>query len=86
VSKRNGTALLPGIAPEVATPRKTRALSPTKFLCRKACREFLLEEAKGNRAHKFSRVSMETLRGLNELVRQAMVSMVKRVPSKGQTI
>lgn len=66
--------------------KRPRSLSPTAFLCKSAVREFLLEYARENRAHKFSRVSEETLRELNELVRKAMIHIVRSMPSKGKTI
>ena len=60
-------------------PRKTRLIN------REAVRELTLELAK-KRAHRFTRVSEETLMGANEAVRQYLVSHVSRFPSKGKTL
>lgn len=65
---------------------RPRSLNETRFLNRAAVREFLLEYAAQTRAHKFTRVSAETLRAVNEAARQCCVSTVKRLPSKGKTI
>jgi hypothetical protein len=60
-------------------PKKTRLIN------RAAVRELALELAK-KRAHKFSRVSEETLIGANEAVRRYLAEHVSRVPSKGKTL
>lgn len=75
-------------APEDGGTPKTRprALNPTRFLCREEVRKFLLEYAQENRAHKWDRVSEETLVALNEIVRAAAIGHVKRAPSKGKTL
>jgi hypothetical protein len=73
-------------APGASNGTKTGALNPTRFLNRTECRNFLLQFAAQNRAHKFSRVSEETLRDINEAVRSVMISKVKALPSKGKTI
>jgi hypothetical protein len=65
---------------------KPRALNPTPFLCRSECRAFMLEFAAANRHQKFSRVSEEALREINEAVRSLMMAKVRRLPSKGKTI
>lgn len=65
---------------------RNRALNPTRFLCRSEVRSFLLEFARANRAHRFERVSEETLLAINEFVRQKLVDHVRRLPSKGKTI
>lgn len=65
---------------------KPRALNPTRFLCRSEVRNFLLEYARANRHHKFTRVSEETLIDINEAVRRVMIDRVHRLPSKGETI
>jgi hypothetical protein len=78
-----------GQADKAAVDRVTdqlRSLNPTPFLCRSAVRKFLLEQAAQNRAHKFTRVSENTLLALNELVRRHCVSLVSQLPSKGKTI
>jgi len=66
--------------------QKLRAINPTPFLCRSAVREFLLDQAKRTRSHKFTRVSGQTMIELNELVRQWCINRVLRLPSKGRTI
>ncbi len=66
--------------------RATRGINPTPFINRSAVKTFLLEYAEHNRAHKFRRVSLETLRDINESVRQLMIARVRRLPSKGKTI
>jgi hypothetical protein len=76
----NGTA-----RPEQASTR-ARTCNPTCFLNREAVRDFLLEQAAGTRAHKFERVSSETLHQVNEEVRRFMIGVVRRLPSKGKTI
>lgn len=67
--------------------RVKQSLNTTPLLCRSAVREFLLDEAARSRPfNKFSRVSEETLVIINELVKQACRSHVRRLPSKGKTI
>lgn len=62
-------------------------INPTRLLNREAVKELLLETARIVRPfHKFNRVSLETLIMLNETLRNAAVSHVKRLPSKGKTI
>ena len=58
----------------------------TPLINRTAVKALLLETAKANRAHKFTRVSAETLNEINERVRQACVAKVSRIPSCGKTI
>lgn len=65
---------------------RPRALNATCFLNRAVVRDFLLERARRTRAHKFTRVSNETLVKLNEILRAAMLGHVARFPSKGKTI
>lgn len=65
---------------------RNRSLNPTRFLCRSEVRNFLLEWARKNRAHKFDRVSEETLVAINEFVRGKLIEHVRRLPSKGKTI
>jgi hypothetical protein len=69
-----------------AVAQKSRALNPTRFLCRSEVRKFLLEHAKATRTHKFERVSEATLIEVNESLRQFLVKTVQRLPSKGKTI
>lgn len=49
-------------------------------------KRFLLEYAKQNRAHKFNRVSKETLRMLDERHRREMIAHVASFPSRGKTL
>lgn len=65
---------------------RPRTLNPTAFINRAAVRDFLLEEAKRTRAHKYNRVSGETLTRINEWVRSSMVAHVRHLPSRGKTI
>lgn len=58
----------------------------TLLINREHVRKFLLDFAKQHRAHKFSRVSEETLRLANEMLRQWCIGHVNRMPSKGQTL
>jgi len=60
-------------------PRKTRLIN------REAVRELALELAK-KRAHRFSRVSEDTLIQANDAVRRFLVDHVSRFPSKGKTL
>ena len=75
-----------GQAAQAEMDRMTQHVNPTPFLCRSAVRKFLLEQAANTRAHKFKRVSEDTLLALNELVRRHCVSLVSQLPSKGKTI
>ena len=50
------------------------------------CKQFLLEFAKQNRAHKFTRVSRPTLEQLDGKLRHAMITLVLAAPSKGKTL
>jgi len=70
----------------MAESRVVSRINRTRFLNRAQVRRFLLDWAKGTRAHKFTRVSEETLITINELVRQWCVNHVRRLPSKGKTI
>lgn len=65
---------------------RPRVLNETVFINRAAVRDFLLEHAAGTRAHRFERVSKETLVRVNECARQCMISIVRALPSKGKTI
>jgi len=71
---------------EVPQHKRPRTLNPTVFINRAAVRDFLLEQAKATRAHKFDRVSADTLQELNEFVRSWCIVRVHRLPSKGKTI
>jgi hypothetical protein len=75
-----------GARPLPAAPDVARSLNPTPFLNRAAVRQFLLDFAKANRAHKFERVSAETLLEVNEAVRHILMAKVRQLPSKGRTI
>lgn len=65
---------------------RPRTLNPTSFINRAAVRVFLLERARVERAHRFSRVSSETLRDVNEAVRAKCIAIIHGLPSKGKTI
>ena len=67
-------------------PVKLRSINPAPFLCQSAVRKFLLEQAGRIRAHKYSRVSGQTMIELNEVVRQWCITRVARLPSMGKTI
>jgi len=56
------------------------------YINARACRRFLLDYAKQNRAHRFVRVSKETLEQLDARVRTHMVAHVQSFPSKGKTL
>lgn len=49
-------------------------------------RRLLLETAKQTRAHKFERVSTQTLDDINNEVRRVCSRTVQQLPSKGKTI
>ena len=61
-------------------------MKTTPFLCRAQVRKFLLEQAAKTRAHKYTRVSEQTLIEINERVRQMCISKVTCLPSMGKTI
>ena len=69
-----------------AVASRPRTLNPTAFINRAAVRDFLLDQARSTRTHKFERVSSETLQMVNEAVRQYCIALVRRLPSKGKTI
>ena len=56
------------------------------YINKVACRRFMLEYARKNRTHKFTRVHDETLGVINSLVRAHMISHVQRSPSMGKTL
>lgn len=58
----------------------------TQFINKSHVRKFLLEYAAQNRAHKWTRVSQETLDNINERVRFFCIDHVKRAPSVGKTL
>ena len=49
-------------------------------------KKFILEYAAANRAHKFSRVSQETLDKVEAATRAACKAIVTSAPSKGKTL
>lgn len=61
-------------------------VNSARLLNQAAVKKFLLEYARQTRAHKFSRVSQQTLIKLNEIVRASAIGHVKSLPSKGKTI
>lgn len=56
------------------------------FINRAKCKRFLLEYAQSNRAHRFTRVSAETLDMLEAKMKLAMAHWVDQMPSKGKTL
>ena len=58
----------------------------TPLINREHCRKFLLQYANDKRAHKFTRVSEETLVNANAWVESFLRMHVNRFPSKGQTL
>jgi hypothetical protein len=58
----------------------------TPFINQSSCKKFLLEHAAKTRAHKFTRVSSDTLSKLNEAVRNTMINHVQSMPSCGKTL
>ena len=63
-----------------------KSLNPTPFLNRSRVRKFLLEQAARTRAHKYTRVSEQTLIELNETVRRQCIARVAQLPSMGKRI
>jgi len=49
-------------------------------------KKFILDFAANNRAHKFSRVSQETLDRIEAAARSAAKAIVTTAPSKGKTL
>ena len=49
-------------------------------------KKFILDFAANNRAHKFSRVSQETLDRIEAAARSAARAIVTTAPSKGKTL
>jgi hypothetical protein len=76
----------PARASESPVASRPRTINPTCFLNRAAVKAFLLHRARLERAHKFTRVRSDTLIEINETVRQHLVYLVHRLPSKGKTI
>jgi len=65
---------------------RVRSVDPCPFLHQSEVRKFLLEQAGRTRAHKYTRVSGQTMIELNEHVRQWCITRVARLPSMGRTI
>lgn len=55
-------------------------ISPSKV------KKYILEYAANNRAHKFSRVSQETIDRVEAAARSACKAIVTQAPSKGKTL
>lgn len=66
--------------------KRARAPKPYAFINEREVRKFLLEQSVRTRAHKYTRVSPQTLIELNEHVRQWCIGRVVRLPSMGKTI
>jgi len=56
------------------------------LLNRSAVRQYLLDQAKKTRAHKYTRVSEDTLIAANEHLRQWLNARVRQMPSMGKTL
>jgi hypothetical protein len=69
-----------------AAVEKLPALNPTPLLNRSAVRAALLAHAKKTRAHKYTRVSNETLLLANAHLRVWIINHIARLPSMGKTI
>ena len=83
------TFVAKGQAAQAAVDRVTdelKSLNPTPFLCRAHVRKFLLEQAARTRAHKYTRVSEQTMIEINEMVRRYCVHRIAALPSLGKTI
>lgn len=61
-------------------------VNPTPFINRSQVRRFLLEYSRTHRAHKWSRVSEQTLISISEQARLACIMHVNRMPSSGKTL
>ena len=49
-------------------------------------KRYILEYAAANRAHKFSRVSQETMDTVQHAAKMACMKIVTQAPSKGKTL
>lgn len=56
------------------------------YINRAKCKKFLLEFARSKRAHKFTRVSGETLNSIEADLIARLRSHVDQFPSKGRTL
>lgn len=65
---------------------KVVGMNPTPLLNRSAVRAALLDHAKRTRAHKYTRVSEDTLLLANAHLRIWIVNHVAKLPSMGKTI
>lgn len=66
---------------------KIKPVRRNAFINETRVRKFLLETAKVQRPfNKFSRVSQDTLDSINAQVRQLLLHVLHRTPSKGKTI
>jgi hypothetical protein len=75
-----------GLKAQAGVDQVLKPINATPFINRAACKSFLLEHAAATRAHKFHRVSSETLREINDAVRAVMTGKIRALPSKGKTI
>lgn len=66
--------------------KRVKSVKPAPFINEKAVREFLLEHAGKTRAHKYTRVSEQTMIEISEMVRRYCIHRVASLPSKGKTI
>jgi hypothetical protein len=71
----------------IATAQKPNRNTPMNTLINKSkVKRYILEFAEANRAHKFSRVSQETIDRVEAAARSACKAIVTQAPSKGKTL
>lgn len=85
MSETNLITTLPEPQADVAEVNK-RVPHKFKYICRSKCKQFALEFAKANRAHKFTRVSEEFLLSCEIAIRNHIQSRIKSHPSSGKTL
>ena len=69
--------------PEVIEKVRTRT---PRMISPSCVRRFMLDHARKTRAHKFTRVSADTLAQIEGRVREYCACIVERAPSKGVTL
>jgi hypothetical protein len=65
---------------------KTKTHTMNTLINKSKVKRFILEFAEANRAHKFSRVSQETIDRVEAAARSACKAIVTQAPSKGKTL
>lgn len=83
---QTGQVDLPPNSPAATFSRGAPGVNPTPFINRAHVRQFLLEQSALMRAHRWTRVSEQTLINLSETVRRAGIAHIKSMPSKGKTL